>query len=204
MPIPDTPFKVHGGCGCGSIRYTVNIPDKKDRPVQSAANEEKSWEEGRYPSLEADHCNDCRRVTGALINFWFIFPRDWATLTLKPSSSSDSEDVPATVLEDLSKGKEASSTLGIWKSSEHVYRGFCRNCGTNLTYMYAGPLSNGQRTLDIQLGSVDREDVEKFDLSVQRHSWWEAGYEWSREWFRKGDGKLPRHPTGDNNSRVEE
>lgn len=48
--------------------------------------------------------------------------------------------------------------------------------------------------LDILLGTIDREDLERAELRPERHVWWEKGIDWVRALFSEGDGKMPKHP----------
>lgn len=52
-PIPDPPYR--GGCLCGAVRYRL---------------------EGRPLAINACHCDDCRKLTGAANLLQVIFPRD--------------------------------------------------------------------------------------------------------------------------------
>ena len=48
--------------------------------------------------------------------------------------------------------------------------------------------------LDILMGTIDREDLEREELRVERHVWWDKGIGWIRDLFSGGDGGMPKHP----------
>lgn len=48
--------------------------------------------------------------------------------------------------------------------------------------------------LDIWLGTVDREDLEKDYMSPERMMWCEKGVPWIRKLSQVGAGGIPEHP----------
>jgi hypothetical protein len=66
--------------------------------------------EGTPSSISICHCRSCRLASGAPAVSWFVVSRD--------------------------QFKLLSGTLTIYRSSEPVQRGFCRKCGTQLTYTH--------------------------------------------------------------------
>lgn len=48
--------------------------------------------------------------------------------------------------------------------------------------------------LDILMGTIDREDLERAELRPERHVWWEKGIDWVKKLFSGGDGEMPKHP----------
>lgn len=50
--------------------------------------------------------------------------------------------------------------------------------------------------MDVLLGSVDKEDLERYGLRSDRHVFWDRGVRWIQDLFG-GDGDLPRHPGAD-------
>lgn len=48
--------------------------------------------------------------------------------------------------------------------------------------------------LDIVLGTVDREDLSKEDLRLDRQLWWDYGIGWVRDLVTHGTSEIPRHP----------
>ena len=48
--------------------------------------------------------------------------------------------------------------------------------------------------LDVYLGTVDREDLDKYALRPDRHVWWDHGVEWVKGLYKSGaQGGLPKH-----------
>lgn len=50
--------------------------------------------------------------------------------------------------------------------------------------------------MDIALGSLDLESLEKEGVRPERQGWWEDGVGWIKKLVSEGDGGLIRHPTG--------
>ena len=48
--------------------------------------------------------------------------------------------------------------------------------------------------LDILMGTIDWENLERVELRPERHVWWEKGIEWVKTLFSEGDGGMPKHP----------
>lgn len=207
MPLPDTPLTIHGGCNCRAIRYEVNIPAASERPWHPY-----SEETVHLPFLALCHCNDCRRASGALVLAGACMPTRFVRISLLPRSSSlpplektrvelpddDAERhwVPATELFKPSCVFEppADSFLTYYKPSQGVTRTFCARCGTNVTYC-RHPMPEGwPQMLDILMGTIDREDLEREELRPERHVWWDMGIGWIKELFGKGDEGMPKHP----------
>ncbi|KAF2093697.1 hypothetical protein NA57DRAFT_81199 [Rhizodiscina lignyota] len=89
----ETPFVLHGGCGCHAIRYRISVPALKDRPncFYDMSYDPKSGKEPKYrfPFTCLDHCNDCRTHTGSMVNYWIIQPIEWCEY-----SCADPDDDP--------------------------------------------------------------------------------------------------------------
>jgi hypothetical protein len=102
------------------------------------------------------HCESCRRAVGAA-------PVAWGTIEERGFA--------------LRRGE-----LAVYHSSPNVSRGFCRHCGTSLTY------KNSERPgeVDITLASLD----EAAALAPHRHIWVQDEV----AWLAGADG-LPRHAT---------
>ncbi len=49
--------------------------------------------------------------------------------------------------------------------------------------------------LDVWIGSVDQEDLEKDWLVPERHLWYYIGVEWIRKFGSEGSGGVPKHGT---------
>jgi hypothetical protein len=81
-------------------------------------------------------------------------------------------------------------------------RSFCGKCGTNLLYVFEGRAKvNPISMVDIVLGSLDTESLEKEGVRPDRHFYWESGVGWIKRLITEGDSslggeKLPRHPDG--------
>ena len=79
-------------------------------------------------------------------------------------------------------------------------RSFCGKCGTNLSYVCES--RDEFKTVDIVLGSLEKESLEVEGVRPDRHFYWDSGVEWVKDWVREGDGvlgdsgNLPRHPEG--------
>lgn len=50
--------------------------------------------------------------------------------------------------------------------------------------------------IDVLIGSVDKDDLERYELKPERHVFWQHGVGWIQDLFA-GDGDLPRHPGAD-------
>jgi hypothetical protein len=77
--------------------------------------------------------------------------------------------------------------FGLYQSSEKAIRAFCSKCGTPVMYVYTPrPLPPGATTggIDIYLGTVDREDLEKLD-GLNRFVNCKIGINWVKKLFRK-------------------
>ena len=48
--------------------------------------------------------------------------------------------------------------------------------------------------LDVVLGSVDREDLEREALRPERQLWWDLGTPWVQKLSLEGVSHLPKHP----------
>ena len=207
MPLPDTPLTIHGGCNCRAIRYQINVPPLSDRPYHPYSNNSV-----RLPFTVFCHCNDCRRASGGLTLAGICSPTDIVRISLLPQSSplpslqqtrveppnDDAERkwVPA---RDVFKPSNvltapSDSFLTSYKPSEGVTRTFCERCGTNMTYSRHPMPESWPEMLDILMGTVDREDLEKDELRPERHVWWEKGIGWVKALFSEGNGEMPKHP----------
>lgn len=97
--------------------------------------------------------------------------------------------------EDLIK----ETYLGRFVSSPNTHRTFCTRCGTGISFCYAGTRPESWTLgpiVDVALGSLDLESVEREGVRPERHGWWEDGVGWIKKLVSEGDGGLIRHPTG--------
>lgn len=96
------------------------------------------------------HCNSCRRHTGAPVVTVAVFPAD--------------------------KVRFSQSDRSIFNSSPGVGRGFCKQCGTPLTW-------EGNDNISLHISTLDDPNI----LTPERH-WY---YEERISWFDTAD-ELPR------------
>ena len=198
MPLPDTPFVVSGGCNCGAIRYKVEIPELQERPLHPSSD--KISGPLRLPMVAIDHCNDCRRATGAFLPLWILTPIAMVTASLVVHSGeagAAEQKGPWIPAESVFEPGPASanSFLTFYESSRGRRRSFCNRCGTNLAYAVFPMPEGWPKVLDIVLGSIDRQDLERDSLAPERHMWWDYGIPWIQ---KLADGRaeaLPKHPT---------
>ena len=207
MPLPDSPLTIHGGCNCRAIRYEINIPALSNRPFHPYSDNSV-----RLPFIVVCHCNDCRRASGTLTLAGICNPTEFLRISLLPRSSplpslqqtrvepqNDDAERPWVPARDVFKPSNvliapSDSFLASYKPSEGVTRTFCARCGTNVTYS-RHPMPEGwPEMLDILMGTVDREDLERDELRPERHVWWDKGIGWVRALFSEGDGGMPKHP----------
>lgn len=209
MPLPNHPFTINGGCNCASIRYRVNVPAFEDRVVSVYCDDEARSDGRRFPHVLIDHCNDCRRATASIVPIWFISVIENVEMsTKKPSTEDPGSRVWVGAREIIGKeeaGSSNDSTLIWYNSSEDRFRGFCGKCGTMLWLRSTGLPAEWPEMIDILLGTVDREDLEKGWLKPDREIWWEKGIPWIQEFIRHGTAKedLPRHPLWKMNHNIE-
>lgn len=128
------------------------------------------------------HCRMCQKATG---NYFAPFAM-----------------VPAAAFE-LTRGQ-----LATFRSSDYVERGFCRDCGTPLTFRYL----EGQDAMSIILGSLDDpasvppllansiESAMPFlamlgSLPGRTTAEWSAGHEAELEGIRRTNHQHPDHDT---------
>ncbi|CAG8954453.1 hypothetical protein HYFRA_00006081 [Hymenoscyphus fraxineus] len=209
MPLPPESLQVGGGCNCGAIRYKISIPPLEQRPLHPHSASE---DPVHLPFSCIDHCNDCRRATGAIPPIAFCTPismitsflviRSKASLPLDPSKRDpDSKSNEERTSWEPAKKHFHSGTidrdsfLDFYDSSVGRRRWFCNRCGTNVAYL-AFPMPEGWQPdmLDLFLGTVDREDLVGGILAPTRQLWWDCGIDWVKEISISGAGALPRHP----------
>ena len=192
---------------------------QRDRREPSA---EKAESTPRMPMLATDHCNDCRRATGSILPFWMATPLGMVSAAITASSGGESditdwrpgnEVFHTNPLPSKSESDEGttlnSSPLRFYDSSPGRRRSFCSRCGTMLSYIaFSHGVPDGwPLMLDIVLGTVDREFLEKDDWFVpERQLWWDKGIPWIHKLSVSGLGEgeaVPRHPLADMNQVVE-
>ncbi|KAG8527847.1 uncharacterized protein KY384_006763 [Bacidia gigantensis] len=201
MPLPPEPITLHGGCNCGQIRYRIAIPALSSRPLHPNYHSSSSLEPVHQPFIFTDHCNDCRRASGSILPAWISAPLDMVSGSIASSDWKPAREVFTTKSFDQppkepgSDDKEGEGQgirggdgrLGFYQSTPGRWRTFCAMCGTPLTYWEEGtPSMDG--VLDLQLGTVDRRDLDSEALRPERHLWWELGVGWVKGYVDHGDG----------------
>ena len=101
------------------------------------------------------HCRMCRRAVGAVVVTWFTVPLDAFEVTL--------------------------GRLKTWRSSAKGERGFCPDCGTQITFHHADYPDD----LDVTLASLDRPE----DHPAEAHIWTGSRLPWLHL-----DEDLPQSP----------
>ena len=200
--LPKEAFTLTGGCFCGACRYTVAVPALEDRPVHPTAKptpiSATESVKTRIPVIDLDHCNNCRRTSGAIIQCWFICPADWVKWELQTTSGDTNTFSTADAVGP--EPKDTSTHLKRFQATDRATRSFCGNCGTNLTY-YSHKRYGPEAVVDITVGSLDQESLEI--AKPDRHGWWDFGTGWIQDLLTKGNGWLVKHSTGDMSQVVE-
>ena len=198
MPLPKTSFTIHGGCNCGAIRYTVNVPEFSSRPQNPyRTHGAKLDEDLRLPMVAVDHRDDCRHGTGAALSM--SFTTEISTVSTTCAMRSDPKtrkEIMAEELFDTEIIAEHDVFLTFYKRSEECARWFCGRCGTNLAYTIepgAVPSEwDWPKMLELWLGAVDREDLDNGDnLAPERQLYCDMGLGWIKRFARNG---IPEHP----------
>jgi hypothetical protein len=227
MSWPEESFTLHGGCACYAIRYRINVPTLRQRPVSPYAKSPQANEEPihRLPFSCIDHCNDCRKNTGSLVNYWLAQPPEWiewsCDITDVPSRKPSAPVIGITHTD--SEAREANENsrawfsthdvlqteaalhhnrapfpfLALWNSSVGRTRSFCSRCGTTLTYLAHTNVPPEFNTIEIQIGTLDRDDLEKFGkegggLKPEKQLWGRVGLGWVKE-MTMGKTKMDCH-----------
>ncbi|KIY01791.1 uncharacterized protein Z520_01929 [Fonsecaea multimorphosa CBS 102226] len=217
--LPKDAINLTGGCYCKAIRYTVKVPawDKRP-PVPGALDTPISSTEKvqtKLPLVDIDHCGNCRRQAGCLVQCWLIVPINWVEWDLQPKDEaagdvgqtlhlSTREAVgPAKENEEKSSSTSTSTYVSRFCCTDRATRVFCSRCGTNLTYLSHKYLDTPQAFVDVAVGSLDPGSIEL--AKPDRHGWWDFGVDWIKTLLRKGDGGfMIRHHTGDVTRAVED
>jgi hypothetical protein len=100
--------------------------------------------DGPVDNLSYCHCESCRRAAGAPMVAWGTFARDRFIVT---------------------KGELAEH-----RSSPQVVRGFCRNCGTSITYRH----DKRPAEIDLTLATLD----DPTQLEPESHIWVQDKLPW--------------------------
>jgi hypothetical protein len=239
--LPPGPLSLTGGCSCSAIRYTISIPAYPSRDI-FAYNQSASTSAGhhhgagagpssssspdtaaRLPLITLDHCQDCRRATGTVLQSWLICPRAWVSFSLqpRPADGDDDDEREPSYADPFSPTEAVAfsphrvvspdadllrwSYLACFQSSPDVRRCFCARCGTTLTYAFTGTLPPDAKMpplVDVALGSLDADCLA--GVKPERHCWWDDGVDWVKKLVWKGDTSLLRHPAGRINQLVKD
>ncbi len=101
------------------------------------------------------HCSMCRKASGAPVVTWINLPKDGFAVT--------------------------QGELSSYQSSPGCQRGFCPNCGGQITFLWDG----WPDQVDVTLGSLDKPNA----LPADNHIWTDSRISWLRL-----DEHLPGHP----------
>ena len=208
MPLPKEPLTIRGGCNCRAVRYEVSVPAFSERPQTVYKNPGADIGDLRLPAVYMDHCNDCRRATASIMPMGLVCPTQMVRTSVLPTSAkaenafdmpdSEREWVPAGDIFDFRNPALKDFHLAVYKSTAGRSRWFCGRCGTMVVYSIDPgviPADWGwPPMLDVWLGTVDREDLEKDYMKPERMLWCEKGIPWIREMARNGAGGIPEHP----------
>jgi hypothetical protein len=113
--------------------------------------------DGPIDSVGHCHCGMCRRSSGGIVVTWVMVPAERFTFT--------------------------SGTPGVYQSSQHGKRSFCRDCGAQITFWS----QRSPAEIDITLGTLD----EVRDYPADRHVYVKDRLPWLRL-----DEGLPEHEGG--------
>jgi hypothetical protein len=236
--LPSSAFVLTGGCFCGACTYTVAIPAREERPVvpgalnmplavhehTSSLPETQDGTITRLPLVPIDHCTQCRRLLGGIVQCWFIGAQSWFSWNLLSKPASSPSDLTTfSTSEVVYSGKHYLSAFQSTPddgTNGSVARTFCSRCGTSLTYAFRASEGAASRSLsktsdgegevgkgfpalvNITVGSLDDESLLK--VRPDRQGWWDSGVGWIKELLRKGDGGLMRHAGEDIGTIVED
>lgn len=218
MPLPAHALTIRGGCNCRAIRYQIEIPGLVERPLHPYSDKAKSGEDVHLPMVAVDHCNDCRRATGAVLPLWLCAPIPYITASLLRRSAAstpptttapgDSDDesrrgpwLPALEIFKPSEAIE-DSFLAAFVSSPARTRYFCGRCGTNIGYRVSPMPEGWPEMLDVVMGSINREDLEGEAMVPERAVWCDFGIGWVRR--LAGEGlRIPEHARSNVSVQVE-
>lgn len=210
MPLPEHSLSIRGGCNCRAVRYEIQIPPLSERPIHPYSDKAKSGEDVHLPMIAIDHCNDCRRATGAVLPLWFCSPINYITASLLRRSASSQH--PTT---KAAGDSDEEHRRGPWSSAEEIFRPglsaddsfltafvssdartryFCGRCGTSIGYRVSPMPSGWPEMLDVVMGTIDREDLESDAMIPERALWLDHGIGWVKNLARQGLGQIPQHP----------
>ncbi|KAH7348939.1 Mss4-like protein [Rhexocercosporidium sp. MPI-PUGE-AT-0058] len=203
-PLPPEGITLHGGCDCSAVQYKISIPPLSSRPI--AFEDKKTGQEPRYPQSFLDHCNRCRRVSGAIVQAWLTVPQDWVEWVQTQNQGKQVISTTRELIEHPKANEPHSLAVTNYMSSPGVVRSFCGRCGTNLSFVDQERDMGGDgkvATVDIVLGSLENDSFDVEGVRPDRHLYWDSGVEWVKTLVTEGDGgliggkKAPKHPDGE-------
>lgn len=199
---PKDAFTLSGGCNCKAIRYKLDFLPESDRPVALPAGKSNGQGDIRMPQSVICFCNDCRIASGNLVLFALLCPPEQTNFSLLTKSTSDNKRLGISATQAFADSPDSpvvgetsfvgDSFFGLYQSSEKALRAFCSKCGTPIMYIYTPrPLPPGATSggVDIYLGTIDREDLEKLS-ALDRMVNCKIGIDWVKRLFAK-DGSGP-------------
>ncbi|RDW62524.1 hypothetical protein BP5796_10826 [Coleophoma crateriformis] len=205
--LPETPFTLHGGCNCKALRYTFPVPALASRPIVVPASADAGHGDIRLPMFNVDHCNDCRRASGSLTNFWMVAPRSDLSFQCLLRDGGE-ERIQLSGDELLFPSPASEKTFIVHYKSSHndtfgadCIRAFCGRCGTMMSTGYFPWQLPIVAACSVQMGTLDREDLEKDGVRLERHLCCENGIDWVVKMVSEGDkglqtsANLPKHPS---------
>jgi hypothetical protein len=189
---------------CTAVRYAITVPALSSRPLVPRAlptpiNATGETVATSLPFIDIDHCEDCRRACGGLVQCWFICPQSWISFSLLSKVTTDASYVTYPCDQVATPSSEVLRTtyLGHYESSPQIHRCFCTRCGTGLTYCSSkdrGPNWTLGAIVDVAVGTMDHESIEL--VRPERHGWWNSGTGWIQDLMEGKSGWLIRHPSG--------
>jgi hypothetical protein len=145
--------------------------------------------EEHLPTILIDHGKDCRCIVGGIFVCWFICPKSWVKFSFEPTNAPSEDRIETSANWEMSMGEMDETTyMGVFESSENIYRNFCSNCGTHLTYDWDRGAENDTRPklLSIVLGTLDTESLSIEGVRPTREEWIKDGVGWVRKLVAEG------------------
>ncbi|KAJ9628830.1 hypothetical protein H2203_002733 [Taxawa tesnikishii (nom. ined.)] len=192
---------ITGGCNCRAFRYKVEVPPYDQRAEIPYYEAGYSPRDVRLPITFLDHCNDCRRASGALLPMGMITELATVSLSCLLRTSAEALEPPYEPAAHVLDNPDVLERTYIaeYQNKPGRYRWFCSRCGTHLGYMLDAALAakvwpDSPRMMDIWLGTVDREHLEQEWIKPERIFWCDYKIQWISDLARDGAGGLPEHP----------
>ncbi|KAF2221752.1 Mss4-like protein [Elsinoe ampelina] len=197
--LPESPLSLYGGCLCGAVRYTIEVPELQDRPQAEDAMQggggSSDDDYPRMPLVSWCHCTSCRVGSGGLVASWLGTPQAWVSFTTQEAKGTTRQQA----IRDILLGAnvvDQKTTIGVYCHTKGNFRTFCKRCGSSLTFSEeGGETFRGMGPLiDVATGTLDNESLEL--VRADRHTWWSDGRGWIKDLFRTGDEASLKHEKG--------